>query len=163
MTVILRLLFVLASVVAVGCRSEPESIFEQTRSPDAEGVVEEIGPGGLKLAGGQGFEIDAAVQAFTTRSHDQVALGALKGRYVHVGLNEQGRVAWIASVGIVPEGQDRVYYTGVPDRRDDDRVVFEDGTVLRVAPGVDVPELDGEWAVVLDVNRKAIVELQRQG
>jgi hypothetical protein len=160
----LRITLVLVAVMlAPGCRSEPTSILDQARIPDAEGVVEEIGPAGLKLLGGEGFEIDTTVQAFTTRSHDDLSLGALKGRYVHVGLNDEGRVVWVASIGLVPSGQDRVYYTGVSDREEDGHVRFQDGTVLKLGPGVSVPERNGEWVAVIDVNQKVIVELQRQG
>lgn len=152
---------VLLLLAVTGCRSEPESIFEQERLPDAEGVVSDIGPAGIKLAGGEGFEIDASVQAFTTRGYDAVPLGNLNGRYVHLGVNEENRVVWIASIGVV--STNKVYYTGVLERSEGDRLYFDDGTVLTLGEGVEAPEGEGSRAVVLDAERRVVVELRRQG
>ncbi|HVL82216.1 MAG TPA: hypothetical protein VM840_11575 [Actinomycetota bacterium] len=157
----LRVLTALTMVLAVACASEPASVTERERVPDAEGVVADIGPAGVKLADGSGFELEGEVESFTTRGHNFVPLAQLKGRYVHIGLQDR-KVAWIASIGIVPEGDTQFPYTGVLDRVEDGRAYFEDGTVLRLDGSIQAPEGGRTVLAVVDAARKLVVELRPQ-
>jgi hypothetical protein len=59
-----------------------------------------------------------------------------KGEYVQVGVDD-GTIVWVAAIGaVVPLDRPTVFYQGTVERVTRGRVIFHDGTALRVAPGV---------------------------
>ena len=149
-----------ALLLGTGCRSEPADIRETTRIPDAEGVVEEISPGSLKLAGGRGYEIAGDVKVFTTGGRNQLTPDQLKNRYVHLGLSE-GRVVWISSIGLVQQETNQVFYTGRVAAVREGRIHFDDGTVLKMSGGEDPPEEGATVVAILEASSGRLVELRR--
>jgi hypothetical protein len=73
------------------------------------------------------------------------------GQYVQLGLNGK-KVAWMAGIGVVVRGSAPpvVYYNGVFLRRENDRAIFRDGTVLELAAGVTGPQDHGLVRAELD-------------
>lgn len=126
------------------------------RLPDAVGVVTELAEdfSTLTIDDGRTFAVDPAVQSFSTIDASTQPLRSRVGQYVHLGLDGD-RVVWLASIGSVQRLAGRpeiVHYVGIPvDEHEGDTVTFEDGTVLSLAPGVDVELGHGPVAVELDV------------
>ncbi|MBW3588170.1 MAG: hypothetical protein KY429_01990 [Actinobacteria bacterium] len=135
------------------------------RSPDAAGVVTDISFHQVQIDGSETFAIDPEIESFTSREHAVTALLRWKDRwYVHIGLEDNVAV-WIAGIGIVVEGSNQVTYPGTFLRADGNRVIFEDGTVFRMAEDVNTdPFREGRLvAAVVDVERDLLVELRPQG
>lgn len=142
---------------------EPESITDQVRNPDDEGVVTEINLERVQIDSERSYTFSREVESFTTRGHDIMPLLHHDGRYVHLGLADEGDVVvWIASIGIVPEGDDaEVLYNGVLESVDDEgRFVFDDGTVLIPDDGVEPPETGAEATIVIDPETHRVVEVR---
>jgi hypothetical protein len=115
------------------------------RYADAEGVVEQVSFERITLDGGRSYGVRKDLQSFST--YDLAAfpmLGRL-GQYVQLGLDGK-KAAWMAGIGVVvrrPDAPPVVYYNGVLVRRDGQRAIFRDGTVLRLAEGVTPPATQG--------------------
>lgn len=166
----MRQLFLVAAFAVVGAactRGEPQTILEagQPRFPDAEAVVTDISFERLVLDDGKSYAIHPEVESFTTRGHAITPLLTWTQRYVHVGLNDEGEVVWIAGIGVVPAGQEdgRVFYTGVFQEMQQGRAVFEDGTTLKLAEGSRPPSKGIEILARIDPDRDLVVEIQPAG
>ena len=143
---------------------EPESILNQgPRTPDADGIVTDINFNEVQIDGSDTFEIHPEIESFTSREHTITALLRWKDRwYVHIGLEDNVAV-WIAGIGIVVEGDEQVTYPGTFLRAENDRAIFEDGTVFRMADGVASAREGSLVAAVIDVERDLLIELRPQG
>ena len=110
------------------------------RLPDTEGVVEEISFDRITLDGGRSYAVRKDLQSFSTYDLAAVPMLHRLGQYVQLGLDGK-KVAWMAGIGVVVRGAAPpvIYYNGVLVRLDDDRAIFRDGTVLRLADGVTSP------------------------
>jgi hypothetical protein len=160
-----RRIIVAALLLVLGAcpGGEPESITEQVRYPDDEGVVTDINLERVQIDSERSYTFSREVESFTTRGHDIMALLHHAGRYVHLGLADEGDVVvWIASIGIVPEGDDsEVLYNGLLESVDDEgRWVFEDGTVLTPDDGLEAPEDGSESTIVIDSESHRVVEVR---
>jgi hypothetical protein len=83
---------------------------------------------------------------------------------VHVGI-EDGTVVWLASIAdVVERAEGRVvYYVGDVVDLEDGALRFEDGTVLRVAPGYELPPPPDDGARItatIDPEQHAVVEVE---
>jgi hypothetical protein len=114
------------------------------RYPDAEGVVEQISLARITLDGGRSYGVRNDLQSFSTYDLAAVPMLQRQGQYVQVGLTGK-KVAWMAGIGVVVRtgAPPVVYYNGVFVRRDGERAIFRDGTVLRLAAGVTPPVEQG--------------------
>lgn len=152
----------LACVLAACGRGGPASILDAgPRQPDAEGVVEEVNPDRIRLDGGRVWRVDPQVESFTSGGHDLTPLARWTGRYVHIGLNDQDRVVWVAGIGIVAQQDPPVVrFSGVVDRVQDATLIFADGTVLRLAEGVEPPGRGMQVVVTIDPAARTVVSVQ---
>lgn len=157
----------LCVLLAVSCgRSDSQTILDDgPRVPDAEGVVDEIQAGFVRLQGNEPYRISTAVESFTSRGHEVTALLSWKGKYVHLGLDDEKRVVWIAGIGVVVRPQNAeasVLYAGVFERVDRGRAVFRDGTTLKLDRGVRSPRKGAEVGVSIDPERKVVTRMTVQ-
>lgn len=144
-------------LIAAACSSGPSTPADITRIPDIEGVVSEATPAGL-VVDGRNVPLGAEVYSFTTGSHDPLPITAMKTKFVAIGLDEEGLVEWIASIGIASRGQ--VYYSGTYSKTVDSRAHFEDGTTLALGEGVEAPAAGTPVTVRIDVATKTITEMR---
>ena len=121
------------------------------RVPDVEGVVEQISFERVTLDGGRAYGVRNDLQSFSTYDLAAVPMLHRLGQYVQLGLDGR-KVAWMAGVGVVVRGSAPpvVYYNGVLLRREGDRAIFRDGTVLQLAAGVSSPVDHGLVRAELD-------------
>jgi hypothetical protein len=114
------------------------------RIPDVEGVVEKISFDRITLDGGRSYGVRKDLQSFSTYDLAAVPMLHRLGQYVQLGLKGK-KAAWMAGIGVVVRGgaPPVVFYNGVLLRREDDRAVFRDGTVLQLAAGVTSPVEQG--------------------
>ncbi len=143
--------------------ASPELVLDgRPRLPDAEGVVEQISFEEITLDGGRTYDVSRQLQSFST--YDLAATPMLHrlGQYVHLGL-DGGTVEWMAGIGVVVRGPGApvVYYNGFFLRRDGGRAIFRDGTALRLADGVTVPNGQGLLRAELDPARHEVRALVR--
>ncbi|MEW6471609.1 MAG: hypothetical protein AB1679_05020 [Actinomycetota bacterium] len=139
----LPLLLVAGLLLAAGCADKDDDrlvLDGRPRYPDAEGVVEQISFDRITLDGGRTYAVSQDLQSFSTYDLAAVPMLHRRGQYVQLGLDGK-KVAWMAGIGVVVRGAAPpvVYYNGVLVRLDDDRAIFRDGTVLRLADGVTSP------------------------
>jgi hypothetical protein len=151
----LPLLLVAGALVLGGCsRSAGDELVldGRPRHPDAEGVVEQVSFDRITLDGGRSYGVASDLQSFSTYDLAAVPMLHRLGQYVHLGL-DGNEVEWMAGIGVVvrnPATPPVVYYNGVLVRFDDDRAIFRDGTVLRLADGVTSPVASGLVRAELD-------------
>ena len=136
-------LLLLAGALLAGCSRNGGGrlvLDGRPRTPDAEGVVEQISFDRIVLDGGRSYGVRKDLQSFSTYDLAAVPMLVRLGQYVQLGLDGK-KVAWMAGIGVVVRtgAPPVVYYNGVLVRRDGDRAVFRDGTVLRLADGVTSP------------------------
>jgi hypothetical protein len=113
------------------------------RYPDDEGVATTVTANEVVLDGGRHYTVSDKLVSFSTYDHSVQPLVGFAKQYVQVGLKGK-QVVWLAGIGAVVPGRPgaapSVYYTGQPQRVDaKQRIVFADGTVLQLAPGVQAP------------------------
>ncbi len=151
-------LFWVLLVVAAACTNGEQSILDQgPRIPDDEGVATDMTLDRIELEGERRYEIAPNVESFKTRSHEITSLLGMERRYVHVGLNDEGQVAWIAAIGAVTQSDPpRVVYVGRFTGIDEEtgRAVFDDGTTLALADDVAAPR-QREVEVVVTIDPRA--------
>jgi hypothetical protein len=132
----------MVALVACGGDNGPKPIaLDGTpRYPDAQGVVDRVSVTSITLDGHRTYKVSKKLQSFSTSTLQTLPLLQRKGQYVQVGLDGDTMV-WIANVGaILPVEPPAVYYQGRLLRTDAQRrLVFRDGTVLPLAPGVTSP------------------------
>ncbi|MEX2537791.1 MAG: hypothetical protein WD646_03970 [Actinomycetota bacterium] len=153
---------VLAVVGSLGACSSDTGVLEsgEPRIPDDVGIVSDATLDRIQLDGERAYEIREDVESFKTRSHAITALLSWEGKYVHIGLAEDEKVRWIAGIGTVSGDPKTVFYSGVFERLGSGRrAYFEDGTVLRLAAGVDTPRKDQEVVCELDPVKDLVTKL----
>jgi hypothetical protein len=123
--------------------SEPRVVVDldgSARVPDAEGVVRDVDRHHIVLDGGRSYPLSPDLQSFHSKTRAAISVLQRKGEYVQVGVDD-GTVVWVAAIGaVVPLDRPTVFYQATITRIADGRVTFDDGTVLRLAPGVDADE-----------------------
>lgn len=127
------------------------------REPDAEGVVDKVSENSLVLDGNREFEVSDNLVAFSTYTLEAVPLLQRKGQYVQVGLDGD-TVIWVALIGEPLEG--RVYYNGELEEVDGEQLVFADGTVLTLGPGVKAPPAGERVRAVIDPAKRAVTAFE---
>lgn len=157
--------FVAAAVLAVGgCGSGEGDIRDgRARFPDDQGVVTEITTASITLDGQRTYEVSDRLAAFNTYSLELEPMLGRADQYVQIGLDGDTMI-WMAGIGaVVPLDPPSAFYVGELDEvvEDDDgrAAVFVDGTVLRLAPGVEAPGSDGPLQARIDVRRHQVIEL----
>lgn len=110
------------------------------RYPDDQGVVTRVTFERVELDARHAYPVSLQLESFSTYNRKVIPLLSWKGKYVHVGLDKDRKVVWVAGIGVVDRSVDPpvVYYvSGVIERVNGKRrAIFEDGTVLRLADGV---------------------------
>jgi hypothetical protein len=147
-------LLVAGALVLAGCAKSSSHrlvLDGRPRYADVEGVVDQISFEQITLDGGRTYGVQQDLQSFSTYDLAAVPMLHRRGQYVQLGLNGK-KVAWLAGIGVVVRGAGPpvVYYNGTLLRRDGDRAVFRDGTVLRLAAGVTPPVEQGLVRAELD-------------
>jgi hypothetical protein len=150
----LSLLLMAGALVLAGCTKGGGHrlvLDGRPRIPDAEGVVEQISFDRIVLDGNRSYGVRKDLQSFSTYDLAAVPMLQRLGQYVQLGLDGK-KVAWMAGIGVVVRANAPpvVYYNGTLVRRQGDRVVFRDGTVLRLAAGVVPPVAQGLVRAELD-------------
>lgn len=164
----LRLICVLmVALLLVGCESDEPTLSvanDSPRFPSDEGVVTSINATELELDGKRRYPIDPEVLSFKTfKGHEVTPLAHWEKRYVHVGVRDD-TVVWVAGIGIVlPGPPEEVFYPGVVKGSKDQRVVFEDGTTLALAEGVQMPPEGSKVETSIDPKKHAIVSWKVSG
>jgi hypothetical protein len=154
---------VLVVLLAAGCGGDdgptPITLDGRPRYPDAEGVVERVSAESLTLDGRRTYEVSPALQSFSTSTLKTLPLLQRRGQYVQLGLD--GRtVVWLANVGApVPVDPPRVFHQGTLVRVSGGRLVFRDGTVLRLGPGVTSPVPSGLVRAAIDPGRHVVTDV----
>jgi hypothetical protein len=149
-------------LLLAGCPRARVDYSKQARFPDDEGQVTDVSFEQMRIEGKRRHPIDSEVQSFSTYNGVVTPLLSWKDKYVHVGLNREGNAIWIAGVGVIDRGVDPpvVHYTnGLLKKVEGHRMIFADGTVLRVAPGVQIPAVNSRLNVTIDANRHLVVDL----
>lgn len=107
----------------------------EARIPDVEGVLSAADEQTITV-GEQVYDLGTDVTSASTYTREPVPLRV--GTYVHAGLDDDGHVEWITTIGIVADTDPpSVRYTGRLVEVRDGRAIFEDGTALRVTPDLD--------------------------
>jgi hypothetical protein len=150
----LLILLVAAVFTLAGCPKSDDHrlvLDGRPRVPDVEGVVEQISFERVTLDGDRSYAVGKDLQSFSTYDLAAVPMLHRLGQYVQLGLNGK-KVAWMAGIGVVVRGSAPpvVYYNGVLLRREGQRAVFRDGTVLEVAGGVTSPVDSGLLRAEID-------------
>lgn len=139
---------------------------KQTRFPDDEGTVTAVDFEDIQIDGSRKHPIRPDVQSFSTYTGKITPLLGWMGKYVHVGLDHEGRTIWIAGIGVVIDATDRptvLYLNGELLRVDSqNRAIFRDGTVLRLDRGVTPPSRKKPLKATIDPARHVVVELAEQ-
>lgn len=115
----------------------------------------------IVLDGNKKFEISPEVQSFSTYNRTVIPLLTWEGKYVHIGLEDK-TVVWIAGIGPVDTSQNPplVYYTNsVYLEKRGSSAIFLDGTVLRLAEGVEVPPSETIVKATIDPAKHVVIDL----
>ncbi len=138
------LLVLVAVLLAGGCSKEapPGVVLDgRPRLPDDEGVVVAVSRTSITLEGGRPYRISRKLQSFSSATLEAVPLLQRKDQYVQLGLRGD-TVVWLASISAVV-GRDSPTALHIGTLKSVDRkqrnLVFEDGTVLRLADDVVFP------------------------
>lgn len=122
--------------------------------------MEKVSFTSLTLDGGRTYKITRRLQCFSTQTMQAVPLLDRKGQYVHLGVDGH-TVVWLAAVGaILRTPSPVVFYTGTLVRRSGRTVTFRDGTVLRLAAGVEPPVAKGFLQVQIDPARHLVTSMR---
>ncbi len=134
---------------------------DEPRLPDDVGIVSDSTLERIELDDERTYQLRDDVESFKTRSHAITALLSWEGKYVHLGLDDDKNVRWIAGIGTVSGDPKIVYYSGVFERFDGSsrRAFFEDGTVLTFDEGLAAPRGTREIVCELDPLRDVVTKL----
>lgn len=156
----------LAIALLAGCRSTPQEPEAPGPPyfPDERGIVTSVSVEEIEIDGKKRFPINSFVQSFSTyKPKEARPILFWKNRYVHIGLDENKSVIWVAGVGVVDPTTDppSVFYAdGTLQRVDDKRnLIFKDGTVLRMAKGIQVPKVGRNLTLTIDPEKDLVVKI----
>jgi hypothetical protein len=162
--VIRRIVLASALVFVTACSGREQAIESDRRVPDVSGIATNATLDRLEIDGDRSYEIDRSVESFLTRSHRISPILGWEGKYVHVGLDDDDRVIWIAGIGQVSGKPPTVFYSGVFESfdRSTREATFEDGTVLKFERGVEAPQRGREVVVQIDAGKDVVAEIVNQ-
>ena len=152
-----------ATLTLSGCNREPVDYSKSVRVPTDEGQVTEVDVETIQLDGKRNHPINPEVQSFSTYNGAVIPLRSWKDRYIHLGLNEDREVIWIAGIGVIDTTADPpvVRYTnGLLKKVEGRRITFADGTVLQVDKGVSIPRINFRLNANIDPKRHLVVDLR---
>jgi hypothetical protein len=114
-------------------------------------VVTSVSVRRITLDGGRTFDVSRKLQSFSTYTLETVPLLRRRGQYVQIGVHGN-TMTWIGTIGaVVPVQPPVVFYSGRLLRTDSQRrLVFRDGTVLRLAGEVTSPVPTGVVRAEID-------------
>lgn len=151
-------------LLAAGCSkpsAPPIALDGSPRRPNAEGVVTEVTFDKLTLDGSRTFRVHPKLQCFDSATLRTVPLLQRKGTYVQLGVAGE-TVRWLAGYSAVVElpGQPAMaFHVGTVVRSEAGEIVFRDGSVLKVAPGVQPAPAGAVARADIDVARHAVIAL----
>lgn len=141
--------------------AEPIDFTQVPRFPDDQGIVTQVDFTLIELDNGREYKVSPAIQSFSTYTGQMSPLLSWKDKYVHLGVEDGETAVWIAGIGVLDRSVDPpvVYYTNGIFRNVDEqgRAMFADGTVLRLAEGVETPPANSRVTAVIDPRRHIIV------
>ena len=146
-------------------QSEPQAAWVDgvARFPDDQGLATDVTFERIRLDDERSYEVPRDIESFSTYNGDIVPLVQLEGRYIQIGLREGAVVEWVASIGVIQEGDPAtVVYVGIVEEVEGKDVIFQDGTVLQLSGAVDDPEVGERYKVTVHVGKKQVMELTPQ-
>ena len=150
-------------VLLAGCgggAKAPEITLDGSpRRANAEGVVTDVSLERLTLDGRRTFEVDPKLRCFDAGTLKSVPLLGRLGTYVQAGVAGK-KVSWISSYSAVVELPDRprlAFHIGTVVTAKPGEIVFKDGSVLKVAPDVQLPPADVRARADIDVERHQVL------
>lgn len=158
-------ILLILGLVLSGCRGEGEVEFsKRVRYASDQGVVTQIDFASVKLDGQRGYSIRKDVQSFSTYNGKVTALLSWKDKYVHIGVDDDRNVLWVAGIGVLDRSVDPplVYYSNGLLKRVDGkrRAIFADGTVLQLDREVEIPPSNSRLTAAIDSVRHIVLELR---
>ena len=139
---------------------KPIALDGSPRFPDQEGVVQTVDVHHIALDGGRTYKVSGKLQSFSTYTLETLSLLQRKGQYVQIGVHG-GTMTWISSIGaVVPLQPPVVFYNGRLLRTDGShRLIFRDGTVLRLGAGVTSPVPSGFVTAQIDPRQHVVLKV----
>jgi hypothetical protein len=154
-----------AAVALVACGSgakAPPIVLDGTpRRANAEGVVTAVTIQKLTLDGNRTFDVDPKLRCFDSGTLKSVPLLQRKGTYVQAGV-AGNKVSWIAgySAAVQLAGRPPIaFHTGTIASAKAGEVVFKDGSVLTLAPGVAPLDAGTSARAEIDVEKHQVTVL----
>ncbi len=151
-----------ASVLVAACRRQGADhavrLDGSPRLADEEGVVEAVSASRVTLSPARTYKLSDDVIAFSTYTRARIDPRTTRGQYVQVGLRDRV-VVWMSRVGGVvtaPNQRRLVPYDGHLLRMDGRRMVFRDGTVLRLGDGITPPPTPTDLLAEIDPEARAV-------
>jgi hypothetical protein len=158
----MRVLAATAVLALAACSGSSDPVVKldgSPRTPDAEGVVLEASASGITLDGNREYEVSKKLISFSTYNHEVVPLASTVGAYVQAGLDDR-TIVWISKIGPVAtdaSGHKTVQYQGDLVDVAPPRLIFKDGTVLRLAAGLKPPaDPEGPTYAVIDADKHVV-------
>lgn len=142
-------LFGVAVVAALtaACGGSDSPAFKLDSSPrpaDDQGVVTAVSRQKMTLDGSRSYKVSDDLVSFSAYDRSVQPLLGFENSYVHVGVRGE-KVVWLAGIGVVVPGAAGtprgVVYSGSVRKVEGGQAFFADGTVLRLADGVQPPVL----------------------
>jgi hypothetical protein len=159
---VLRAVAATAVLTLAACGGSADPVVKldgSPRTPDVEGIVVAASASGITLDGDREYEVAKKLISFSTYNHEVVPLASTVGAYVQAGV-KGSTIVWISKIGPVatdPSGHKTVQYQGdLVDVRPP-RLIFRDGTVLRLADGLKPPaDPEGPTYAVIDADKHVV-------
>lgn len=130
------------------------------RHPDDEGLVTAVSHESVTLDGERTYDIDRDLICFSSLDLSAVPVLYTEGQYVQIGLDGD-TAEWIGTIAKpLTTEPPRVVVLGEIESIEEGSLVFDDGLVLRAAPGLDASPSDGDVQVFLDPERGVVTEVQ---
>ena len=134
---------IVVAAAAPGCsKDDPKPDIEldgSFREPDVSGLVDDVDLERITVDGDE-RELSENLIAFSTYTLAALPVVETRGAYVHIGTKDD-TVVWLAVVGrpVGSNGDQVILYNGTVKSSGEDVVRFVDGTVLRLARGLEAP------------------------
>jgi hypothetical protein len=130
------------------------------RFPDDEGIVTAVDFESVTLDGERTYDIDGDVVSFSSIDLKVIPLLFTEHQYVQVGLDGD-TARWIGALARpLQTDPPAVLFVGEIEAIGDGQVTFDNGTVVRVADGVDVKTGDADVRVAIDPRAGEITEVE---
>lgn len=166
----IAILMLFLALAMSGCFSnepdEPPAI-KPPYLPDDRGSVTSISVQEIQLDGRRSYPINAFVKSFSAYLPAEAEpVMRWKNRYVHIGLNDDREIVWVAGIGVIDKAIDppTVYYTnGVVDESKDGKIFLADGTVFELKEGFEVPEGKEPVTLYIDASKHEVYKFVPRG